>query len=143
MWFTDGSRDPLDFRTVATEVRDCSRRMGSKSTDLFFAYWNMTGIPNAQFEDADAAAFQAAAAVYMQDSSSTGRSSSGPIPEPTCITSSSTLPASSDPMVARTRRRAVFASSGKLWLRGSASGSAAEMRTVSLSWPDALRRPTS
>ena len=28
----------------------------------------MTGIPNAKFTDADAAAFQAAAAVYMQDS---------------------------------------------------------------------------
>ena len=41
---------------------------GFETTELLLAYWNMTGIPNAQFADADAAAFQAAAAVYMQDS---------------------------------------------------------------------------
>jgi hypothetical protein len=68
MWFTDDSRDPLDFRTVGTKVRSVLDTHGLEATELLLVYWNMTGIPNAQFEDADAAAFQAAAAVYMQDS---------------------------------------------------------------------------
>ena len=68
MWFTDDSRDPLDFRTVATQLRGILDAHGFETTELLLAYWNMTGIPNAQFTDADAAAFQAAAAVYMQDS---------------------------------------------------------------------------
>ena len=68
MWFTDDSRDPLDFRTVATQLRGILDANGFETTELLLAYWNMTGIPNAKFTDADAAAFQAAAAVYMQDS---------------------------------------------------------------------------
>ena len=68
MWFTDDSRDPLDFRTVATQLRGILDAHGFETTELLLAYWNMTGIPNAKFTDADAAAFQAAAAVYMQDS---------------------------------------------------------------------------
>lgn len=68
MWFTDDSRDPLDFRTVATTLRDILDAQGFDSTELLLVYWNMTGIPNAKFTDADAAAFQAAAAAYMQDS---------------------------------------------------------------------------
>jgi hypothetical protein len=68
MWFTDDSRDPFDFRTVATELRGILDASGFETTELLLAYWNMTGIPNSIFADADAAAFQAAAAVYMQDS---------------------------------------------------------------------------
>ena len=68
MWFTDDSRDPLDFRTVASQLRGLLDADGFETTELLLAYWNMTGIPNAKFTDADAAAFQAAAAVYMQDS---------------------------------------------------------------------------
>lgn len=68
MWFADDSRDPLDFRTVGAEVRRILDAGGFERTDLFLVYWNMTGIPNAVVEDAEAAAFQAAAAVYMQDS---------------------------------------------------------------------------
>ena len=53
---------------MGAEVRRVLDEHGFEAAELILSYWNMTGIPNAQFEDADAAAFQAAAAVYMQDS---------------------------------------------------------------------------
>lgn len=68
MWYGDNSRDPLDFRIIAAEVRAIADRHGFRDTRLLLSYWSMTGIPTAQFEDADNAAFIAAAAVYMQDS---------------------------------------------------------------------------
>ena len=68
MWYGDNSRDPLDFRTIAAEVRAIADKHGFSDTKLLLSYWSMTGIPTAKFEDADNAAFIAAAAVYMQDS---------------------------------------------------------------------------
>lgn len=68
MWYGDNSRDPLDFRRVAAEVRRVLDQYGFKDTRLLLSYWSMTGIPTAKFEDAENAAFIAAAAVYMQDS---------------------------------------------------------------------------
>ncbi|MFL9840453.1 hypothetical protein ABS767_05705 [Sphingomonas sp. ST-64] len=68
MWYGDNSRDPMDFRTIAAEVRAVADKHGFSDTRLLLSYWSMTGIPTAQFEDADNAAFIAAAAVYMQDS---------------------------------------------------------------------------
>ena len=68
LWFTDDSRDPLEFRTVAAEIRSVLDAHGFEATELILAYWSMTGIPNAVFTDDEAAAFQGAAAIYMQDS---------------------------------------------------------------------------
>ncbi|WP_299310109.1 hypothetical protein [uncultured Croceicoccus sp.] len=68
MWYGDNSRDPLDFRTVAAEVRAVADKHGFSDAELLLSYWSMTGIPTAKFEDADNAAFIAAGAVYMQDS---------------------------------------------------------------------------
>lgn len=68
MWYGDNSRDPMDFRTIAAEVRRVADEHGFSDAQLLLSYWSMTGIPTAKFEDADNAAFIAAAAVYMQDS---------------------------------------------------------------------------
>ena len=68
MWFTDDSRDPLDFRRWHVSFAASLDANGFETTELILSYWNMTGIPNARFTDADVAAFHAAAAVYMQDS---------------------------------------------------------------------------
>lgn len=67
MWYADNSRDPLDFRRVAAEVRRVLDEHGFAGTRSLLSYWSMTGIPTAKFEDADNAAFMAAAAIYMQD----------------------------------------------------------------------------
>lgn len=68
MWYADNSRDPLDFREVAAEVRAVADQHAFEGAQLLLSYWSMTGIPTAKFEDADNGAFIAAAAVYMQDS---------------------------------------------------------------------------
>lgn len=68
MWYADNSRDPLDFRTVAAEVRAIVDKHGFSDTQLLLSYWSMTGIPTAKFKDSENAAFIAAAAIYMQDS---------------------------------------------------------------------------
>ncbi|ARU17782.1 GH39 family glycosyl hydrolase [Croceicoccus marinus] len=68
MWYGDNSRDPMDFRTIAAEVRAIVDKYGFTDTELLLSYWSMTGIPTAKFEDFDNAAFLAAAAIYMQDS---------------------------------------------------------------------------
>ncbi|WP_315762630.1 GH39 family glycosyl hydrolase [Sphingomonas sp. Y38-1Y] len=68
MWYGDNSRDPLDFRRIAAEVRAILDSHGFGETELVLSYWSMTGIPTAQFTDPDNAAFIAAAAIYMQDS---------------------------------------------------------------------------
>lgn len=68
MWFADDSRDPLDFQRVAADLRKVLDRNGFGGSELLLSYWNMTGIPNAKIDDAEAAAFQAAAAIYLQDS---------------------------------------------------------------------------
>ena len=68
MWYGDNSRDPMDFRTIAADVRAIADKHGFSDVELVLSYWSMTGIPTAKFEDADNAAFIAAAAIYMQDS---------------------------------------------------------------------------
>ena len=68
MWYGDNSRDPMDFRTIAADVRAIADEHGFSDVELILSYWSMTGIPTAKFEDADNAAFIAAAAIYMQDS---------------------------------------------------------------------------
>ncbi|MBB5699181.1 GH39 family glycosyl hydrolase [Sphingomonas yantingensis] len=68
MWYGDNSRDPMDFRRIAADVRAILDNHGFDETELVLSYWSMTGIPTAQFTDPDNAAFIAAAAVYMQDS---------------------------------------------------------------------------
>ena len=68
MWYGDNSRDPMDFRTIAADVRAIADTHGFRDAELILSYWSMTGIPTAKFEDADNAAFIAAAAIYMQDS---------------------------------------------------------------------------
>ena len=68
MWYGDNSRDPMDFRTIAADVRAIADKHGFSDVELLLSYWSMTGIPTARFEDADNAAFIAAAAIYMQDS---------------------------------------------------------------------------
>ncbi|WP_084579441.1 GH39 family glycosyl hydrolase [Sphingomonas azotifigens] len=68
MWYADNSRDPLDFRTIAADVRAILDKHGFGDTQLLLSYWSMTGIPTAKFEDSENAAFIAAAAVYLQDS---------------------------------------------------------------------------
>ena len=68
MWYGDNSRDPMDFRTIAADVRAIADKHGFSEVELLLSYWSMTGIPTAKFEDADNAAFIAAAAIYMQDS---------------------------------------------------------------------------
>ncbi len=68
MWYGDNSRDPLDFRRIAAEVRAIADRHGFSDVELLLSYWSMTGIPTAKFEDADNAAFIASGAIYMQDS---------------------------------------------------------------------------
>lgn len=68
MWYGDNSRDPLDFRSIAAEVRAIVDKHGFSDAELFLSYWSMTGIPTAKFEDADNAAFIAVSAIYMQDS---------------------------------------------------------------------------
>ena len=68
MWYGDNSRDPMDFRTIAADVRAIADKHGFDDVELVLSYWSMTGIPTAKFEDADNAAFIAAAAIYMQDS---------------------------------------------------------------------------
>jgi xylan 1,4-beta-xylosidase len=68
MWYGDNSRDPMDFRTIAADVRAIANEHGFSDAQLMLSYWSMTGIPTAKFEDAENAAFIAAAAVYMQDS---------------------------------------------------------------------------
>ena len=110
MWFTDDSRDPLDFRTVGSGTSQCPGRPWIREPpSSSCAYWNMTGIPNAQFADADAAAFQAAAAVYMQDfRDRPGHPLPGRHRNRPALQDHSTLPASSRPMAARTPRTGSF-----------------------------------
>lgn len=68
MWYGDNSRDPMDFRRIASDVRAIADKHGFRDVELLVSYWSMTGIPTAKFEDADNAAFIAAGAIYMQDS---------------------------------------------------------------------------
>lgn len=67
LWFTDGSRDPLDYRFVAAELRALLDRYGFTDTDLTLSYWNYLAVPSSSAPAAEKGAFQAATAVYLQD----------------------------------------------------------------------------
>lgn len=67
LWFTDGSRDPLDFRHVARELRTVLDRHGFTDTDLTLSYWNYLAVPSSSAPAAEKGAFQAATAIYLQD----------------------------------------------------------------------------
>jgi hypothetical protein len=67
LWFTDGSRDPLDYRYVAAELRAVLDRHGFTDTDLTLCYWNYLAVPSSSAPAAEKGAFQAATAIYLQD----------------------------------------------------------------------------
>lgn len=67
LWFTDGSRDPLDYRYVAAELRALLDRHDFPDTDLTLCYWNYLAVPSSSAPAAEKGAFQAATAIYLQD----------------------------------------------------------------------------
>ncbi|GAA4775593.1 GH39 family glycosyl hydrolase [Microbacterium gilvum] len=67
LWFTDASRDPLDYRHVSAELRALLDRRGFTDTELTLSYWNYLGVPSSSAPAAEKGAFQAATAVYLQD----------------------------------------------------------------------------
>ncbi|MBM7505206.1 hypothetical protein ACFPER_13930 [Agromyces aurantiacus] len=67
LWFTDATRDPMDFRFLATELRALLDASGFPDTKLMLSYWNYLGIPANDAPAAEKAAFQAASMVYLQD----------------------------------------------------------------------------
>lgn len=67
LWFTDASRDPLDFRFVARELRSLLDGFGFTDTRLVLSYWNYLAVPSNSAPSDEKAAFQAAAAIYLQD----------------------------------------------------------------------------
>jgi hypothetical protein len=67
LWFSDATRDPMDFRVVARELRELLDRHGFADTALMLSYWNYLGIPTSEAPSDERAAFQAAAAIYQQD----------------------------------------------------------------------------
>nr|WP_246324706.1 hypothetical protein [Petropleomorpha daqingensis] len=67
LWFVDPTRDPLDFRFVAGEMRALLDSYGFDDTELMLSYWNYLAIPSNDAPSPEKAAFQAAAAIYLQD----------------------------------------------------------------------------
>jgi hypothetical protein len=67
LWFVDASRDPFDFRYVAHELRTLLDGFGFTDTRLLLSYWNYLAIPNTTAPAPEKAAFQAAAAIALQD----------------------------------------------------------------------------
>lgn len=67
LWFTDGSRDPLDYRYVSAELRALLDRHGFTDTELTLSYWNYLAVPSSTAPAAEKGAFQAATAIYLQD----------------------------------------------------------------------------
>jgi hypothetical protein len=68
IWFSDVTRDPMDPKVVGTTLRQLLDARGFKQTQLFLTSWNYAGIPTTQVMPVDAAAYQAAASIYMLDS---------------------------------------------------------------------------
>ncbi|MBN9605440.1 MAG: hypothetical protein J0G30_02375 [Actinomycetales bacterium] len=68
LWFADPSRDPLDAPFVAAELRKLLDEFGFTETRLVLSYWNYLGIPSNTAPAPEKAAFQAAAAIALQDS---------------------------------------------------------------------------
>ncbi|KSU54634.1 GH39 family glycosyl hydrolase [Microbacterium enclense] len=67
LWFTDGSRDPLDYRYVSRELRALLDAHGFADTDLTLSYWNYLAVPSSTAPAAEKGAFQAATAISLQD----------------------------------------------------------------------------
>lgn len=67
LWFTDASRDPFDFRFLGRELRALLDGYGFTETRLVLSYWNYLGIPSNTAPAPEKAAFQAAAAIALQD----------------------------------------------------------------------------
>lgn len=67
LWFTDGTRDPRDYRYVSDELRALLDRHGFKDTDLTLSYWNYLAVPSSSAPAKEKGAFQAATAIYLQD----------------------------------------------------------------------------
>jgi hypothetical protein len=67
LWFVDPTRDPLDFRFVVQEMRTLLDAHGFTDTKLMLSYWNYLAIPSNDAPSEEKAAFQAAAATYLQD----------------------------------------------------------------------------
>lgn len=67
LWFTDGSRDPLDYRYVSRELRALLDEHGFADTDLTLSYWNYLAVPSSTAPPSEKGAFQAATAIHLQD----------------------------------------------------------------------------
>jgi hypothetical protein len=67
LWFVDASRDPLEFRYVAAELRSLLDRYGFADTRLMLSYWNYLAVPSTTAPPEEKGAFQAATAIYLQD----------------------------------------------------------------------------
>ncbi|WP_460579437.1 GH39 family glycosyl hydrolase [Humibacter ginsengisoli] len=67
LWFADATRDPMDFRFVAAEMRRLLNSYGFTKTELMLSYWNYLGIPNSEAPLNEKAAFQAVSEIYLQD----------------------------------------------------------------------------
>lgn len=67
LWFTDGSRDPFDYRYVAEDLRALLDRHGFDDTELTLCYWNYLAVPSSSAPAAEKGAFQAATAIALQD----------------------------------------------------------------------------
>lgn len=67
LWFTDGSRDPLDYRHVSDDLRALLDSHGFEDTDLTLSYWNYLAVPSSSAPADEKGAFQAATSIYLQD----------------------------------------------------------------------------
>lgn len=67
LWFTDGTRDPLDYRYVSDELRAVLDRHGFTDTDLTLSYWNYLAVPSSTAPAPEKGAFMAATAIHLQD----------------------------------------------------------------------------
>lgn len=67
LWFTDGSRDPFDYRYVSDELRAVLDTQGFTETELALCYWNYLAVPSSSAPAAEKGAFQAATAIALQD----------------------------------------------------------------------------
>lgn len=67
LWFTDGTRDPLDYRYVSAELRAVLDRHGFTDTELTLSYWNYLAVPSSSAPAAEKGAFMAATAIHLQD----------------------------------------------------------------------------
>lgn len=67
LWFTDGSRDPMDYRYVARELRAVLDGHGFTDTELTLSYWNYLAVPSSTAPAPEKGAFMAATAIALQD----------------------------------------------------------------------------